>query len=265
LGYQGEMTDSRMTQRVVGAMVLVALVVIFIPMLFERDNTPPTSKLPPLPPAPEPAAPLVIPLETAKPEAPQVSPGPSPSAAAPSKPSESPVAAASPAEARPPGEAQAVPSPPVPEAAEIEPSAAVEPASPREPPSAAPPRAQPSAPSAGERVASLAPRRTNASQGAASSAAAAVPSVPESRAPAPKERSSWVVQVGTFSSAETAMELRDRLRRKGHKAFVEVLKVRGGVLYRVRVGPEEHRQAADALRGKLKTELRLDALVMRYP
>ena len=46
------MTESRLTQRLVGAIVLVALMVIFVPLLFEKEDPTPTIELPPVPPSP---------------------------------------------------------------------------------------------------------------------------------------------------------------------------------------------------------------------
>ena len=78
------------------------------------------------------------------------------------------------------------------------------------------------------------------------------------------ELDSWDVQVGSFSQSENAIGLRDKLRKKGYKAFVESTKVNGKTTWRVRVGPEIKRETAQELAGKLKTEEKLPAGVYRH-
>lgn len=74
----------------------------------------------------------------------------------------------------------------------------------------------------------------------------------------------WVVQVGSFSQADNAMALRDKLRGAGFTAFVEKLKTGEGTVYRVRVGPELRREAAEAQLEKLKRTQQLDGIVMGH-
>ncbi len=84
---------------------------------------------------------------------------------------------------------------------------------------------------------------------------------PEPRAPG----GSWVVQVGSFSQEQNALKLRDRLRGKGFKTFVEPAGAQDGTSYRVRVGPAADRPHAEALKEKLLHEENLDGLVASYP
>lgn len=81
----------------------------------------------------------------------------------------------------------------------------------------------------------------------------------------PAQVEAWAVQVGSFSSADNALGLRDRLRSKGFSAFVEKLQGDKGMIYRVRVGPEASREAAEALKGKVTAAFDLPALVMSHP
>jgi len=74
----------------------------------------------------------------------------------------------------------------------------------------------------------------------------------------------WVVQVGSFSQQDNASGLRDKLRAKGYKAFVEQAQTSAGTVYRVEVGPVLERSAAESLRQKLHQELKLDGLVTAH-
>jgi DedD protein len=77
--------------------------------------------------------------------------------------------------------------------------------------------------------------------------------------------SAWVVQLGNFSSTENAESLNQKLRNAGYRSFVEPLKQKNTVTYRVRVGPEIKRSDADAIRDQLSKNLQLDGIVVRYP
>jgi DedD protein len=75
----------------------------------------------------------------------------------------------------------------------------------------------------------------------------------------------WAVQVGAFSTEADALTLRDRLRSGGQPAFVERVPTDKGELFRVRVGPELRREAADALKATLKQRFALDGIVVAHP
>lgn len=77
--------------------------------------------------------------------------------------------------------------------------------------------------------------------------------------------SAWVVQLGSFSSHENAESLNKRLREAGFRSFVEPLKQKNSVSYRVRVGPELKRSDAEAINTKLKQTMKLDGIVVHYP
>jgi len=74
----------------------------------------------------------------------------------------------------------------------------------------------------------------------------------------------WAVQVGSFNSAKNARALRDRLRRQGFHALVDRLTVNGKVIIRVLVGPELTKSAAVTRRRALQKKLQLLGLVVRY-
>ena len=93
-----------------------------------------------------------------------------------------------------------------------------------------------------------------------------VPSIAEKTAPTePGQLSGWVVQVGSFSARNNAQALRDKLREQGHASFMESIKGASGRVYRVRVGPELSKAAADKLRQRLAKESGLKGLVQVYP
>lgn len=75
----------------------------------------------------------------------------------------------------------------------------------------------------------------------------------------------WAVQLGSFSNAENALRLRDRLRDKGLTAFVESAYVDRKRISRVYVGPEISRDKAAKARDRLEREFKLKGLLVRYP
>lgn len=77
--------------------------------------------------------------------------------------------------------------------------------------------------------------------------------------------SAWAVQVGSFGQEANANALRDRLRKQGYASFVERIYGKSAVSYRVRVGPELDKKKADTLRDKLASREKLKGIVVRYP
>ena len=75
----------------------------------------------------------------------------------------------------------------------------------------------------------------------------------------------WIVQLGSFRSAENARTLRKRLREKGYPAFVESGTSAGGEISRVFVGPMLDRGQAKDSAAKLRREMQLEGIVMPYP
>lgn len=71
----------------------------------------------------------------------------------------------------------------------------------------------------------------------------------------------WVVQVGSFDSAEKADALVAKLRLADLPAFSEKVTSTGGEVYKVRVGPEINRDKAAALAQKIKADHQLDTYV----
>ena len=76
----------------------------------------------------------------------------------------------------------------------------------------------------------------------------------------------WVVQLGSFGSEENATALNDRLRKAGFASFTEPLKQGdGSVSWRVRVGPELRRSDAQTLRERISKSIGIDGIIVAYP
>lgn len=82
---------------------------------------------------------------------------------------------------------------------------------------------------------------------------------------ASRDSQAWAVQVGSFSKQSNALGLRDKLRAKGYRAFVEQVSTDKGDVYRVRVGPEVQRSKAEELKKELQEKLKLNGLVVAHP
>jgi len=216
--------DEAAKRRLAGAAVLVALAVIFVPMLVDDEQPDGLGE------------PIVIP------EKPDFDAQYDESVAPPEETPEMPAP-----EPEPPARTtSALPAPPPPDAG---PAAAPDagPAAAPEPPPAQQQATAPPAPKPQTPAPTPAP------------AAAAGPQ------PVPAGTRSWVVQVASLGSAESARGLQDRLRGKGYSAFVEQARVNGKLYYRVRVGPEIDRARADGIARKLADETGSKPLVQRYP
>jgi cell division septation protein DedD len=76
----------------------------------------------------------------------------------------------------------------------------------------------------------------------------------------------FAVQLGALSSEADASALRDRARAAGFVAFHQRVSTERGDVWRVRVGPEADRAAAQALRDSVAARLGLgDAIVVPHP
>jgi DedD protein len=75
----------------------------------------------------------------------------------------------------------------------------------------------------------------------------------------------WIVQLGSFASEKNAKGLIGRLKKKKYTAFIEPYQDGEKSAFRVRVGPELTKQAAERIRAALVVDLEIDGIVMRYP
>jgi cell division septation protein DedD len=74
--------------------------------------------------------------------------------------------------------------------------------------------------------------------------------------------SGFVVQVGAFSAAAVADDVKRKLRVKGFESYVVPATPSGDGKWRVRVGPVSTRAGADSLAGRLESEERLPTWVL---
>jgi len=84
----------------------------------------------------------------------------------------------------------------------------------------------------------------------------------------PAELTSWVIQVGSFSSKENAEKLVAELRKGRYPAFLDPARIGGKVMYRVKVGPEVSRDKAGQMLNKLNATLKprgVRGKLQRYP
>ena len=75
----------------------------------------------------------------------------------------------------------------------------------------------------------------------------------------------WMVQLGSFQKSENALALRKRLLSKGYPAFVESGSSAQGAVSRVFVGPMPDRQQARTSAAKLQREMALEGIVVPSP
>ncbi len=232
------MLDVGAKRRLVGAVVLVVLGVVFLPMLVEEDD-------PQKPVAEEefrmPAPPPVERGRQAEifPSIEETGPRPASRADAPPHPEPD-------SELAPVVEAEPEPEPsPVPAQAD---PAVLKPQAPGKPSVTAPPKAESAKPKS---AAEAAPQKSK-------------PVAPGAPKPVPKGLTSWVVQVAALSTPEAAQKLEVDLRNKGFHAFVEKVAGPTRTLWRVRVGPEVERARADVLAIDVKKRTGLDAVVRKY-
>ena len=216
--------DKSYKQRMVGALVLVALAVIFLPMLFTRqdEQRQVTVEAPSAPQAPVMPQVQVEPVVVPEPQALPQEPVPSDDEIADQQAPSMPIAPAAPA----------APAAPVAAA----PAPAAKPVTPPPAPVAKPAPAQPIA------------------------AAPAKPDTTQSRVDANGLSVSWSVQLASLSSRASAESLQKTLRSQGYNAYIRSADGKN----RVFVGPLIERAEADRLRDLLSRQQKLKGFVVRF-
>lgn len=217
--------DKAYKQRMVGALVLVALAVIFLPMLFSRQDEQRQVSVdaPAAPQAPAVAPVQVQPVAVPEPQALPQEPVPSDEelagqSAAPSTP-------IAPAPAAPVASAPVVPTKPVAAPTPVPAAPTVKPA-PTQPITAAPSK----------------------------------PDTTQSRVDANGLSVSWSVQLASLTSRESAENLQKTLRSQGYNAYIRSADGKN----RVFVGPLIERAEADRLRDLLGRQQNLKGFVVRF-
>ena len=239
--------EERLKQRLVGAIVLVSLVVVFVPILLDVPEAPEEEYSPaPLPERPRDRFDSTASLDVGQPETPRLD-----AAVEREREREEPLSdttAGVPREpSRPPG---APPATPAPEAVEATVTAAapmheaVDPpvAAVRTDPSPAHPDPSPPAPKPDDAIAKR----------------------PAARPPDDEGRQ-WAVQLGSFQESGNAIALRQRLRDEGYDAFVKSTSSMQGEVFRVLVGPSANLEHAKSSAVKLLLEMNIEGFVVPYP
>ena len=246
----------RARRRLVGAVVLVLLVVVFLPMVLDNEPRPlapnvvvtippkgsAESKFPELPPA------SAVPATPGPPASPGGAPGsPLTSGMPDGKPPDPPVVPRQvpPLEVIPTPSGEAARTPPpaaLPSAGasstgkpESPVMKGVEPRKPDEPRK----RDEPGKPQEPRK-----PVAPVASAAAVEPTANAKPGTPTANGP-------WVIQLGAFSDPNNAKQLVERVRALDLPGYTEATKTSAGLKTRVRAGPFAAHDAADAARAKL--------------
>ena len=213
-------------QRIVGALVLVSLAVIFVPMLFDEPHTDRQSRVIDLPE--EPAFPSMdneAPPEMADPE------GTEPETMSGQMPEPDQKAPAYTLQEGTSGTRNVEPAPePAPEVSEPEPETAPAVAAPA-------PSPAPAAESKPEPAPEKDPQYSKVLDGA------------------------WLVQLGSFGNADNAKRLRDKVREQGYDAYIQSVDREGASLSRVFSGPFASEDDARSAKAKLDKSFSLNSLV----
>ena len=231
--------EQRLKQRLVGAIVLVSLAVVFVPILFDSPrelnegySAAPLAGIPERPQV-EADAPARITLEA--PETPRLDAeverehgrqGAAGTAAA-DRGASSDAPASSSASSDASDASAAAP-------AATGPSASARPSA---------------SSSAGAAPAAAPPDDASGSKQAAADASAAA-------------SGGWLVQLGSFRESENARALRKSLEARGYTAFVEAGPSAQGEVFRVFVGPMPRREQAEDSAAKLRSEMALKGIVV---
>ena len=236
--------EERLKQRLVGAIVLVSLAVVFVPILLDvpdvRDEE---YSATPIPERPQHGIDSTVRIELGVPETPRLDAeverereASDTAAGIRVEPSETGAPASAAASEAP--EATVTATAPQPEV--VEPTAAAVPAD------SSPARREPPVP--------------KPDGGAAKKQAKTPPAEP-----AVVARKQWAVQLGSFQKSGNANALRKRLRDEGYDAIVESSSSAQGEVFRVLVGPSTDRVHAKNSAVKLLLEMNIEGFVVPYP
>ena len=80
-----------------------------------------------------------------------------------------------------------------------------------------------------------------------------------------KSIKSFALQLGTFESDENAKKLQDKLKQAGYSTFVDKVKSKGKVSYKVRVGPELEHSVLEKTKIDIKKSLKIDGYIVNHP
>lgn len=77
-------------------------------------------------------------------------------------------------------------------------------------------------------------------------------------------KTAWAIQLGSFKNKDNARRLADKLRAAGYKAFMHEIKSSKSVQTRVYIGPEYQQASAEKLSSQLEEHMNLHGLVIPY-
>jgi len=75
----------------------------------------------------------------------------------------------------------------------------------------------------------------------------------------------WTVQVGTFSNQTNVRRLKKQLEQKGFSVLFKDIKLKQGSAVRVRVGPYSNRASADKAQDKIRQDIGIKGVVVASP
>jgi len=75
----------------------------------------------------------------------------------------------------------------------------------------------------------------------------------------------WAVQVGTFSNQSNVRRLKKQLEKSGFSVMFKDIKLKQGDAVRVRVGPYSSRASANKAQGKIKQDIGIKGVVVAGP
>lgn len=78
------------------------------------------------------------------------------------------------------------------------------------------------------------------------------------------KNAAWVIQIGSYKNKANALRLVNQLRANGYRAFIQQVSNTIGESTRVFVGPENKQTAARALASQLETNLHIRGIVISY-
>jgi DedD protein len=216
----------RARRRLVGAIALVTIIAVFLPMVLDHEPRPVSQDVSIQIPSPN-AGVFTSKIVPVVPMAPGAKPAPEAAA----KPDTPPAGAEAPAQATPPAKSEA----PKVAAASAPKPAAQAPAPAENDAEAAPPKKPQSQPKHADK-----PK------------AAEKPKDVEKIKLVAKGVAGYVVQVAALNDADKAKQMREQIAAAGFKAYTEVVPTAKGNVTRVRAGPFATREDADKARDKLK-------------
>ena len=87
----------------------------------------------------------------------------------------------------------------------------------------------------------------------------------DEKAPQKKPIKSFALQVGTFTTAENAEKMRDKLRKAGYTTFVHKIQSKGKASFKVRIGPELDYSKLEKAKKNVKKQHKIDGYIVNHP